>query len=913
MNDESIHNTIFLLCASASLRFNFPQKFIANVTVLFLLISLGCNILAAAPAAPMISTTSEDRSLTNAFSSALKLFEDEFYPEADLRFGTFITTYTNSSLVPSAILFQARSRLEQSNYTGAIELLRAKLPDSGNQTENYFYWMAEALFAQGNYPEAAETYSNLNVTFPRSALRAAAALGEARAFAKLGAWPKVVELLGKSDGSFQPALRLQPKDDAVTRGNILFSQALFAQNQFAEAERILRSIDAEGLAPELDWQRNYWLCRVQLANGHLLDALQTCTNSLTVLAAGRWRDSADTIALSGEIFEKLGRLQEATEAYTNNLAPGLPVDVQRHALFKAVGLMLKQNQTQEASRRLEAFIEKETHDSAIDVARLTLGELQLKAFYSASDSGTNAALLATHFLRQAMTNFSRVLLDYADSPLRGKACLDRGWCYWAQGKITEAKTDFSEAIPRLPGFEDQVVARFKLADAQFALREYSAAVTNYNLVIQESERLPALRNGILSKALYQLLRASVENNDSATADAAVARIVEGYHSNFTDECLLLYGEFQSRKNRGIQARQILADMIKRFPTSRVRPETDFVVARSYAQEDDWMTASDHYDRWVTNYPQHTLLPQAEFSRALAHDKAGQEAHALELFTSFVARFPTNMLAPWAQNWVADYNFNHGLFDTAEKNYLDLTVKFPTSELVYHARLMAGRSAFARQGPKDIKEARDYFTKLVNDMVKDSNAPPVLLPQTYFALGDTIFQQYRESTTTNSLEPFTEAVSAFSWITNNAPTNVLAPLAVGRIGDCYFEWASRSSDPDIYTNAAEFYQAVLQYPQAGMTARSSALVKLGLTSDKMGQTTNALRYYEKVIYEMDAENFDPVWVKEAGVNAAQLCEKQEQWDKAIRVYRRVLVAIPSLRPVLEKKIAAATARLEAVKR
>ena len=136
--------------------------------------------------------------------------------------------------------------------------------------------------------------------------------------------------------------------------------------------------------------------------------------------------------------------------------------------------------------------------------------------------------------------------------------------------------------------------------------------------------------------------------------------------------------------------------------------------------------------------------------------------------------------------------------------------------------------------------------------------------------------------------------------------------MGRIGDCYFEWATRS-DSNFFPSAMQSYQAVLQYPQAGVSARSSALVKLGLSSKRMGQTTNALNYFCKVLYEMDPADFDPVWIKEAGVNAAQLCEELDQWEQAIRVYRRVMTAIPSLRPVLEKKIAAATAQLEAVKR
>ena len=52
------------------------------------------------------------------------------------------------------------------------------------------------------------------------------------------------------------------------------------------------------------------------------------------------------------------------------------------------------------------------------------------------------------------------------------------------------------------------------------------------------------------------------------------------------------------------------------------------------------------------------------------------------------------------------------------------------------------------------------------------------------------------------------------------------------------------------------------------------------------------------------------VPQAGVNAAQVCEEQKRWAAAIKIYQRVLNAAPALRPVLEKKIAAAQRMMDA---
>ncbi len=866
------------------------------------------------------------------FNDACKLFENKFWPQAESRFAAFAGTYTNSTqLLPAAILYQARARLEQFNYEGAIDLLQAKLPAAGNLAEQYHYYISESLYLGGKYQAAAESCASFIKAFPQSSLRLAASVREAQTCAKLEDWSRVADLLQRADGTFRLTSRDQPKNDWTVIGSILLGQALFFQHHYAEGAQVVRDISPDGLSRELDWQRQYWLCRLQLAGDHAGEALQGCTNRLLGLAAGQSHDMAESFSLEGEILEKLDRLPEAVDVYTNNLAENRPADLQRQALFKTVELMLKEKQAASAMARLESFIEQRPADSVLDIARLTLGELALKSFYAAPDLGTNSApVAAADYLREAFTNFDRLIQEIPGSPLLGKAYLDRGWCYWAQTNshgvrtnLPLAEIDFAEAVSRLQASpEAQAVARFKLADSQYSQGElaaltngyrysqgeFAAATTNYSLVLRQ--KLPEAHDNLFEKALYQILRASIALDDPDSASVAVLQIVEWYpYSLFSDDCMLLYGDYQTRKDKCVEARKIFTDLITKFPNSTNLAEVQFAIARTFVQEGDWGSAASNYDRWVTRYPQHRLLPQAEFSRALAHDNEGNETNALMLLTNFVVRFPSNELAPLAQNWVADYYFNHEDYVRAEINYLLLTQRFPAAtNLTYQAQLMAGRSAFARQGPKDIEQAGKYFSALISD----TNAPARLVIQSYFALGDTIFQQLHDNPdSTNKFSIFSDVISAFSKITNGTPTNTLAPLAMGRIGACYFEWGQRF-DTNVFTNAVQAYQAVLAYPQVSYSARSQAEVQLGLIAQSQGQTNQALDHYLKVLYAGDPERMDPdpVWVKEAGVKAAEICSRLKLWEQEISVYERVMKAIPTLRPVMEKRIAAAIAQREA---
>jgi tetratricopeptide (TPR) repeat protein len=90
----------------------------------------------------------------------------------------------------------------------------------------------------------------------------------------------------------------------------------------------------------------------------------------------------------------------------------------------------------------------------------------------------------------------------------------------------------------------------------------------------------------------------------------------------------------------------------------------------------------------------------------------------------------------------------------------------------------------------------------------------------------------------------------------------------------------------------------------VTAWSQAEVALGRVAEQQDQPRQALAHYANVLDDLDPDHFDPFWVEQAGKAAARIYEQQQQWDTAIKVYRRVLRAVPSLRPALEKAIAAA---------
>jgi tetratricopeptide (TPR) repeat protein len=96
----------------------------------------------------------------------------------------------------------------------------------------------------------------------------------------------------------------------------------------------------------------------------------------------------------------------------------------------------------------------------------------------------------------------------------------------------------------------------------------------------------------------------------------------------------------------------------------------------------------------------------------------------------------------------------------------------------------------------------------------------------------------------------------------------------------------------------------QLRNADTAIRSQAEVALGQIAEQLEQPEQALDHYCRVLY--DLQPADPFCVEQAGNAAARIYQRQQQWDKAIKVYERVLKAEPSLRPALEKAIRSAQA-------
>lgn len=882
--------------------------------LLVLVLVLGTLSLRAQPA--------EER----AFTALTKMFEDGLYEFAARDAAEFAARFPESPRRAEAGLLQAQALLELGRFEEALARLGEHAVAAGDRADEFAFWQAEARLRQGDPVGAAQAFTQFLETFPASPRRLEAAVQQARALYRLGDLATASAYLRDPAGAFQTAARANPTHPWAQQGWLLSAELLLGLNDLAAAEAALAQMAEAPLSPPAAWERQLLLARVHLVAARLPEALGCTTNlwnSTTNLISRELL--AEAAALQGSLFEALQQTDAALQAYERNLGTNVPSTQRRFALEKVVGLSRQQGPNA-AAQRLQAFIDRLPQDELLDLARFALGEARLAEYHrllaAPAPVPPEALAARTNALAQARTQFEWVLANRPESPLAGRAELNRGWCLWEEGgaRLTEALTAFRAAAGRLAPSTDQANARFKWADCQARTGDLAGALTNYWLVATNhlEARIP---DTLRSEALFQVVRTSLQAGELGMAAAAVQRLAqqEGGGELAQSAELLLARAF-SQRGQPEPARAQYEAFLQRYTNSTLIPDVRLAIARTFEQRGDFGAALASYASWLSQYTNTpgvstSLVAQAVFDHARLSFRTRPDAAAVGLLTNFVVRFPGHSNAPLAQYLVADHALAEGDFARAELLFRDRLLapaNFPPGEeLPYRARLMAGKAAVFRSSWPNAREHFDWIITNGPLHVVSSPLPVPVVAEAYVARGD-LFLLEPGDRAANPLSRYEDALTAFAKVAERFPTSEWAPRAWGRIGDCHLQLATQ--DPKRYDAAAEAYGKVMESP-ADPALRSMAEVALGLVREKQAALKpeneqaplleTAMAHYLNVFYEKNlraGELPDPSWLKEAGLGAVKLAESLRRWDIALGLYQRLATELPPLRARFEKRIA-----------
>src|SRR5205814_2007047 len=120
---------------------------------------------------------------------------------------------------------------------------------------------------------------------------------------------------------------------------------------------------------------------------------------------------------------------------------------------------------------------------------------------------------------------------------------------------------------------NQIMARLKLAEVQFQLKQYTNAIQSYRLIVEQADKLPDLPRSWLERTLYQLVQACIEVGEVAGAREGLERLfVVNPRTEFGDRALMLMGQMLGNLGKLADARAHFARLITQFPQSTLVPE-----------------------------------------------------------------------------------------------------------------------------------------------------------------------------------------------------------------------------------------------------------------------------------------------------------------------------------------------------
>lgn len=842
-----------------------------------------------------------------AFDAALRVLQDGFAEQAAADLNAFRQQFPASPLAPQAALLAAHAHTQVGQLDHAATLLAGLRGSLGELQVQADYLLGDVHLRRGNFPEAAGAFRQVTGQDPAPPLLLQAGFGEALALFRAGNYIQAAALLATPTQAFPRAAAAAPNDDLALRGRLLLAEAQLRTGASEGALATLASLTNQPLTPTQAWEREWLLATVGLTNRQSDAALAASSNLLSLATATASRDLlARSRALRATVLQQAGRFAEAFTTLTNNLAEGTPDEWRRDAVLALARLPLAPPDIDPALRLLSALATspEPNPDPTATAARVALAELRLQQYFATTPPVSNA-------LAEARLHLQTVLSNAPPPQLAGRAWLDLGWTSLASTELVQATDAFARAAATLEPSPIRALALFKLADCQHLATNHAAALTNYLRVLREPHGNAPLPGALRERALYQGALAALESGQQHVAtELADQAILEFPNGEFRDDTRVLYGQTLARLEPPSRAREVLRQLATRPGISRALPEIQLAAARSHLRERNWSNALHQLDDWTRSYPTHAGIARAQFERAWAAFKNGDESRAYVLYTNFLARFPDDPNAPQAQIWVGDHFLRSGDFVAAESNYqlVFQRTNWPASRLTQEARLMAGRAAFLRQGYTD---AKAYFRWIIENgppAVTNSYVTPGLVAQALFALGDCFIVE------PESDDRLSDAMTAFAKLIERLPESREALLAHGRLADCHLQRAAL--DPPqaaaAYTNAAQLYLHVLQAPQAPIATRSEAELALGVVREKQAAAAGplqqdllkeALGHYLHVFHGRNlrpGEEASPFWVSRSGLEAARLAEALGLRPQAAAIFDSLADRFPDAAPAFRDR-------------
>jgi TolA-binding protein len=350
-----------------------------------------------------------------------------------------------------------------------------------------------------------------------------------------------------------------------------------------------------------------------------------------------------------------------------------------------------------------------------------------------------------------------------------------------------------------------------------------------------------------------------------------------YHALYQDKRLTKH-----KKENYAEAIHWYREFLKSFPEDAQAPGLNYSLAALMLENNAYRDAALEYERTAYNYPRHEKSSEAGYAAVYAYRKYLENAppsdrvlvkrEIIRSSLKFVEHYPEHKNAAVILSAAADLLYELKDYPLAVKTGRQLLAQFPQAEkkLIRSAWLVVAHGSFDLTNYADAEEA--YASVL--SLTEKNDESRVKLTEN---LAASIYKQGEQQ---RKLEKHREAANHFLRIGRITPNAKIRPTAE------YDAAASLMTLKDWPAAARVLVDFRRRYPKNELQPEITK--KLAIVYKENGELASAAAEFERI----ESETTDPTLKREALVSAAELYEKAEQLQAAVRVYRKYVNAFPS---------------------
>ncbi len=790
---------------------------------------MGISLLIVAT--PSFAVDSNEKDL---FIVAQRAFEDGFY-DVSLRYvNQLLTEFPQTTKVVEARLLEGQSYFFKQQYVQAFNVFKdlVALPEYKDAS---LFWLGETYFKGGDIPKAQEKYRQVIDAFPASLYAPQAYYSLAWSYFQKEDYVSAKKIFQALIDKF-PANNLS--DDAAFKlgecdyNAVQYEAAIVAFNNYISGHPgSTRLYEAQfNVAEAL-----YNLEQYDKAS----DAYQKA-RSLTTAPSSM----AASLIGTGWCQIKLKKYVEALKTFDEaQFAVKAAKVSEEDVLLAKASLFIAQEKYVEAASIYSEVIAR--FPASLKIADTYLGR-------------ANAWYLVNDYVA-AIKDYEMIIAISSGAAGRDKmiekARFGLAWTYSKSGDIDKAVAMFQLVADKSDNKIIKVSAYSQIADAYQEAGVMDKAIDVYDKILHEMPDTP-----YEDHVQYYLGIALLKSGKIDAAVLALQALKANYPgSKYISESRYYLGLAYFRRKEWATAVEILTSFIS-DPVVPVQfvAEARYVLAMTHFNLKQFDRAIVIFNDVLRLYPdEQQILQNAYVGLAKTYDAMGDTKEALARFKDIVHRYPHTEAEIECVLWLGQYNMTEGLYQVAVELYTKGLFDLPETVKQGLLCFELGRAYLSLE---NFEKALAYFRQV------DPQIDPLLYPKAKIAIAGIFVKELDTD----------KAVETYHGIIATSPQYKRDALM--KIAQIYRREKKFNEELFVYAEAIEADKGESQVTSAGIQ------FSVGDVYEVLNESDKALEAYFKIPYIYSKEI---PWVIKAYLRIARIFENNNELEKAITAYRKVV--------------------------